>query len=85
MVIFRLGHLSNQRMKMMHSDFPSILFDEGSVCDICHYARQKKLFYNLSTNRASKCYELIHFDIWGPISTPPYSLTRNLERDHMLI
>lgn len=67
---FILGHLSIQRMELMHNDFPSIHVDEGSVCDICHYARQRKLSYNLSLSRATKCYDMIHFDIWGPISTP---------------
>lgn len=51
---FTLGHHSNQWMKMSHSDFPSILVDEGSMCNICHYAKQKKLSYSLGTSRASK-------------------------------
>lgn len=39
------------------------------IDDVCHFARHKKLPYSLSSSRATKCYELIHFDIWGPVST----------------
>ena len=66
---FRLGHVSNDRLLSMKSSFPCIRIDENSVCDICHYSRHKKLPFNLSENKASKCYELLHFDIWGPVST----------------
>lgn len=62
---FRLGHRSSVRVKPMHNYFPSIVIDEGSVCDIFQYARKNKLPYF-----PSKCYEMNQFDIWGPISTP---------------
>ena len=65
---FRLGHLSNDRLLSMQQFFPCIKVDNNSVCDICHYSRHKKLPFKLSVNKASHCYELIHFDIWGPVS-----------------
>lgn len=65
---FRLGHLSNQRLSMMHSLYSSITIDNKAVCDICHFAKQRKLPYNLSTSIASSKFELLHFDIWGPLS-----------------
>jgi len=65
---FRLGHLSNQRLSMMHSLYPSITIDNKAICDICHFAKQRKLPYNLSTSVASSKFELLHFDIWGPLS-----------------
>lgn len=67
---FRLGHLSSNIMKLMHNDFPFVNADEGSICDICHFSRHKRLTYVLSSSRDAKCYEMIHFDIWGLISTP---------------
>jgi len=65
---FRLGHLSNQRFSMMHSLYSSIPVDNKVVCDICHFAKQRKLPYNLSTSTASSKFELLHFDICGPLS-----------------
>jgi hypothetical protein len=53
----------------LHKQFSYVNVDDDSVCDICHYARHKKSKFSLSSSRASKCYELFHFDIWGPIST----------------
>jgi hypothetical protein len=62
---FRLGHLSNKRLQTMKHDFPVVTVDNESVCDICHLARHRKLPFNSSVNKATKCGELIHFDIWG--------------------
>jgi transposase InsO family protein len=39
------------------------------VCDICHYSKHKNLPFQHSSNRALYCYDLLHVDIWGPIST----------------
>jgi hypothetical protein len=65
---FRLGHLSNKRLQHMKHDFPVVTVDNDSVCDICHLARHRKLPFVSSVNKATKCGELIHFDIWGPTS-----------------
>ena len=55
-------------MISINSEFPFIVVDPKVVCDVCHYARHKKLPYNASLNKADSPYELLHFDIWGPIS-----------------
>jgi len=60
---FRLGHLSNQRLSMMHSLSSSITIYNKAICDIFHFAKQRKLPYNLSTSIASSKFELLHFDI----------------------
>ncbi|CAJ2634040.1 unnamed protein product [Trifolium pratense] len=65
----RLCHLSTSRMSFMILDFPFIDVDNKATCDVCHYAKQKKLAFSSSLNKASHCFELIHFDIWGPINT----------------
>jgi hypothetical protein len=39
------------------------------VCDICHFAKQRKLPFNTSHSIAKTNFELLHFDIWGPLST----------------
>lgn len=55
-------------MLSLHSEFPFVSVDSKAVCDVCHYARHKRLPYSLSHNKAAKPYDLIHFDIWGPLS-----------------
>jgi hypothetical protein len=65
---FRLGHLSTSRMSSMHLEFPFIDVDNKATCDVCHYAKQRKLPFHSSFNKASKPFELLQFDIWGPIA-----------------
>jgi hypothetical protein len=66
---FRLGHTSQSRLDQMNKLYPEIVLNKDEFCcDVCHLAKQKKLSYELSTSRASKCFELLHMDIWGPFS-----------------
>lgn len=39
------------------------------VYDICHFAKHKKLPFSLSSSHSSANFELLHLDIWSPIST----------------
>ncbi|RDY10909.1 hypothetical protein CR513_04508, partial [Mucuna pruriens] len=39
--------------------------DWDHIYDVCQFARQTRLHYQLSRNRASGVFELIHFDICG--------------------
>ncbi|KAK2436464.1 putative inactive purple acid phosphatase [Trifolium repens] len=65
---FRLGHPYLTRMQSFHSQFPFITVDSKAVCDVCHFAKHKKLPFSNSFNNAVKPFELFHFDIWGPIA-----------------
>jgi hypothetical protein len=65
---FRFGHLSNSRLALLKSIFPSVTFDSNTVCDICHFAKHRKLPFVQSYHKAIKPFDMIHFDIWGPIS-----------------
>ncbi|KAK2375797.1 putative mitochondrial protein [Trifolium repens] len=65
---FRLGHLSSSRLALLQSHFPFIHNNPNSVCDICHFAKHRKLPFVHSYHKANKFFDLIHFDIWGPIS-----------------
>ena len=67
---FRLGHLSGKRLNVLHSTFSFISKHIEENCDVCHLAKQKKLSYSPSINRASKPFDLVHMDIWGPFSQP---------------
>lgn len=50
---FRLGHLSHARLSKLSQMYPSIFNDNKDVCDVCHYARHKKIPYTLSSSKAS--------------------------------
>nr|KYP36109.1 Retrovirus-related Pol polyprotein from transposon TNT 1-94 [Cajanus cajan] len=65
---FRLGHLSSNRLNVLNQQFPFISKHSNEVCDVCHFAKQKKLSYSPSSSRVSKIFDLIHMDIWGPFS-----------------
>ncbi|XP_061356409.1 uncharacterized protein LOC133300840 [Gastrolobium bilobum] len=39
-------------------------------CDICHYAKQRKLPFTSSVIVSDKAFDLVHVDIWGPYSVP---------------
>lgn len=45
------------------------MFDSSNtICDCCHYAKQTKLAFPLSTIKTTSSFELIHMDIWGPFA-----------------
>ncbi|GAU17048.1 hypothetical protein TSUD_105470 [Trifolium subterraneum] len=68
---FRLGHTSKNRLDILHKLYPNIEVNKVDFCcDVCHFAKQRKLPYDTSNSRASVCLELLHMDIWGPFSTP---------------
>lgn len=53
---FRLGHLSHDRLSKMAEMYPDIFNDNKVVCDVCHYARHKKLPYTLSHSKATQIF-----------------------------
>nr|KYP37488.1 Retrovirus-related Pol polyprotein from transposon TNT 1-94 [Cajanus cajan] len=67
---FRLGHASNKCIDVIKSKFPFVKKDKSYVCDVCHYAKQRRLIFPISTSKSEKCFNLIHVDLWGPYSTP---------------
>jgi len=64
---FRLGHLSDNRLDILHHKFPFISKHSNEFCDVCHLAKQRKLSYSFSKTQASHSFELLHLDIWGPL------------------
>jgi hypothetical protein len=67
---FRFGHLSNSRLSDLTQMYPNISVDNKVVCDVCHFAKQRKLPFTSSNSTAKSNFELLHFDIWGPLSIP---------------
>jgi len=67
---FRLGHVSNKCIDVIMTKFPFVKYKKSIVCDVCHFAKQKKLSFTISTSNSKKCFEFIHVDVWGPYSIP---------------
>ncbi|KAF7810456.1 retrovirus-related Pol polyprotein from transposon TNT 1-94 [Senna tora] len=60
----RLGHPSNTVLSKLY--FLQDTINTNSVCDVCHEAKQTRLFFPLSDTHAETCFDLLHMDIWGP-------------------
>ncbi|CAL8119109.1 unnamed protein product [Prunus armeniaca] len=60
----RLAHPSSPILSTL---FPNLGKDAIS-CETCHLSKATRLPFNSSLSRASKCFELVHSDVWGPTS-----------------
>jgi len=65
----RLGHVSDSELKLLSTYFPLVTFQNSYPCDVCQFARQRKLAFVSSTTKSMQIFELLHVDIWGPCST----------------
>nr|KYP47160.1 Retrovirus-related Pol polyprotein from transposon TNT 1-94 [Cajanus cajan] len=65
---FRLGHPSYQVLKIVKKHSPYVEFNDNTVCDYCHLAKQSRLPFPVSNSKSFSCFELVHMDIWGPIA-----------------
>ncbi|XP_074283885.1 uncharacterized protein LOC141608427 [Silene latifolia] len=60
----RMGHPSDKVVKTIPS-LSSLQFNNISVCDICHFAKQHRHSFTLNNKRASNLFDSIHCDLWG--------------------
>jgi len=65
---FRLGHPGNKTIDQICTRFPYIQSLNKIACDICHYAKHQKLSFSHSSTTSPAIFDLIHVDIWGPMS-----------------
>jgi len=65
----KLGHVVDNRFRLLCTMFPFILYSKIDPCDICHLARQKKLSFSSCETHTNNAFYLIHVDIRGPYST----------------
>ena len=67
----RLGHPSFDKVHVIKKLDPTVeCLNIHTSCDVCHYAKMKKLSFPSSTNTSYSAYDLIHVDIWGPFGMP---------------
>ena len=63
----RMGHPSSQALSLLspsiHEDF--CRSDKAKLCDACIHAKQTRMPFPLSNNKASQIFDLVHCDIWG--------------------
>ena len=55
-------------MQTRHSTFPFLIVDNNYACDVCHFSKHKILSYHSCFNKSKEPFEIIHFDVWGPIT-----------------
>jgi hypothetical protein len=67
----RFGHVSDEKLFEINKVFPSVKIQSSSLpCDICFYAKQKRLPFPHSQHISKSIFDIVHMDIWGPIATP---------------
>ena len=63
----RLGHLSNDKLALLNNNHVPLFNPfEKFHCDVCPLVKQKRLPFNKSTHITNNCFDLIHYDLWGP-------------------
>jgi len=53
---FRLGHVSNKSIDVIKNKFSFIKYNKSFICDICHFAKQKRLSFPLSASKSKKMF-----------------------------
>ena len=65
----RLGHPSDQAMSLFSNNIGSYNKDHCDKCDVCFRGKQTRLPFSISESKATNCFDLIHYDIWGAYQT----------------
>lgn len=70
----RLGHvpLSSLRHISSLNTYVSTFSNQSFHCDVCHFARQTRQPFPLSSSYSPNLFDLIHCDLWGPYKHPTY-------------
>jgi len=66
----RLGHPSSQALSYISSNIRSR--SSNNLCDVCLRAKQTRVSFPISENKATSCFHLIHCDLWGPYRTKSF-------------
>ena len=60
---FRLGHPSSRALSYISSNIRSK--KTSDLCDVCLHAKQTRMSFSISKNKATNCFDLVPCDIWG--------------------
>lgn len=70
----RLSHLSSKRLALIKDTLHiKESFSNSKSCTVCPLAKQKKLSFSSNNHVALNTFDIIHADIWGPLSTSTYN------------
>ncbi|KAL2941869.1 Retrovirus-related Pol polyprotein from transposon TNT 1-94 [Bienertia sinuspersici] len=65
----RLGHPSNKALQSLpFVSASSVILNKA--CDVCHQVKQTRDKFYESDSRSTRCFKMIHCDLWGPYHTP---------------
>jgi len=53
---FQLGHASNKSIDVIKNKFPYVKYNKFFICDVCHFAKQKRFLFPLSASKSKKCF-----------------------------
>ena len=67
---FHLGHPSYAKLFLLHNLVSGLQANKTPCCDICHFSKQKRLSFLVSTHFSKCVFDLVHCDLWGPFSVP---------------
>ncbi|XP_071726730.1 uncharacterized protein [Rutidosis leptorrhynchoides] len=62
----RLGHPSDQVLAILKNKLNITDKINNDPCEVCHKAKQSRIFFSLSEHKTSNLGDLIHLDLWGP-------------------
>ncbi|GJY03526.1 putative RNA-directed DNA polymerase [Tanacetum coccineum] len=62
----RLGHPSDQVLKVLKGKFDISGNGMTAPCDICHRAKQTREPFPISDHKTTKVGDIVHLDVWGP-------------------
>ncbi|XP_021769501.1 uncharacterized protein LOC110733723 [Chenopodium quinoa] len=65
----RMGHPSEKVLQHLPVVSSSTRSSKNKSCDVCPRAKQHRSSFPISNNKASRIFELIHIDLWGPYKT----------------
>ena len=64
-----LSHPSISKISLLNKFVPFTFENKLECCDICHFAKQKRLSFPVSEHISASPFELVHCDLWGPFFT----------------
>jgi hypothetical protein len=65
---YRHGHPSQPRLALLNPLISNVCSNSNNICAVCPLAKQDKLPFLVSHTCTKSPFDIIHCDIWGPLS-----------------